>query len=226
MKARDESSLEKPEMAGDMRSISDVSDGEHVYVYASLCKGVRVRVGGEWELRKEWEKNQKYAQSSREISHGSSQDGLWDWSSLPLFAQTRPIESQSTPIHTYSRNITEQLDMVEVVSRAFDVVISVVNDVLDAAKLDAHKLTLMNRIFDLWALVEKIVTMFGERVGARKLELIVLYDPETLSRYVKADPERLQQVIMNLLSNAIKFTDNGEIMIKVSIKNKYLILVS
>jgi len=97
---------------------------------------------------------------------------------------------------------TEQRDMVEVMSHASDVVISVVNDILDAAKLDARKLTLVNRVFDLWALVEKTVTKFGERVGAKELELIVLYDPETLSRYVKTDPVRLQQVIMNLLSNA------------------------
>ncbi|CAG8540921.1 6752_t:CDS:10 [Paraglomus occultum] len=113
----------------------------------------------------------------------------------------------------------EQQDMVEVMSRASDVVMSVVNDILDTAKLDAQKLTLINRVFDLWALVEKTVTTFGERVGAKELELIVLYDPETLSRYVKTDPERLQQVIMNLLSNAIKFTDNGEIVIKLSIRN-------
>ena len=97
---------------------------------------------------------------------------------------------------------TEQRDMVEVMSRASDVVISVVNDILDAAKLDAHKLTLINRVFDLWALVEKTVIKFGERVGAKELELIVLYDPETLLRYVKTDPVRLQQVIMNLLTNA------------------------
>jgi signal transduction histidine kinase len=97
---------------------------------------------------------------------------------------------------------SEQQDMVEVMSRASDVVISVVNDILDTAKLDARKLTLINRVFDLWALVEKTVTTFGERVGAKELELIVLYDPETFPRYVKTDPERLQQVIMNLLSNA------------------------
>ncbi|CAG8638752.1 3355_t:CDS:10, partial [Paraglomus brasilianum] len=114
---------------------------------------------------------------------------------------------------------SEQQDMVEVMSRASDVVISVVNDILDTAKLDARKLTLIDRVFDLWALVEKTVTMLGERAGAKELELIVLYDPETLSRYVKTDPERLQQVIMNLLSNAIKFTDNGEIVIKLSIRN-------
>ena len=46
------------------------------------------------------------------------------------------------------------------------------------------------------------MTMVGEHVGAKELELIVLYDPETLSRYVKTNPKRLQQVIINVLSNA------------------------
>ena len=67
---------------------------------------------------------------------------------------------------------SKQQDMVEVMSRTSDVVISVVNDILDTAKLDAQKLTLINRVSDLWAL-EKTVTVLNERVGAKKLELIV-----------------------------------------------------
>jgi signal transduction histidine kinase len=97
---------------------------------------------------------------------------------------------------------SEQRDMTEVMSRASDAVISVTNDILDAAKLEANQLQLVNRVFDLWELVEKTVTSFGERAGAKEIELVVLYEPETLMRIIKTDPERLQQVIMNLLSNA------------------------
>ncbi|CAG8452671.1 4375_t:CDS:10, partial [Paraglomus occultum] len=89
----------------------------------------------------------------------------------------------------------EQQDMVEAMLRTSDAVISV-------AKLDE----------------QKNVIMLGERVGAKELELIVLYDSETLLRYVKTDSERLQQVIMNLLSNTIKFTDIGEIVTRLSIR--------
>ena len=96
----------------------------------------------------------------------------------------------------------EQRDMVEVMSRASDVVLSVVNDILDAARLEQQKLILISRSFDLLDLVEKTVIMFGERAGAKDIEFIVSYDPETFPRYVNTDPERLQQVIMNLLSNA------------------------
>jgi signal transduction histidine kinase len=97
---------------------------------------------------------------------------------------------------------SEQRDMIEVMSRASDAVISVTNDILDAAKLEARNLQFVNRVFDVWALVEKTVTSFGERAGAKEIELIVLYEPETLLRFIKTDPERLQQVIMNILSNA------------------------
>jgi len=96
----------------------------------------------------------------------------------------------------------DQRDMVEVMTRASDVVLSVVNDILDAARLEAQKLTLINRTFDLIELVEKNIAMFGERAGSKEMELIFLYEPRESPKYVKTDPERLQQVIMNLLSNA------------------------
>jgi len=83
-------------------------------------------------------------QSLRQISY------ITCWGSLSAFEETELT--------------SEQQDMVEVMSRASDVVVSVVNDILDTAKLDARKLTLINRVFDLWSLVEKTVTMLGERV--------------------------------------------------------------
>ncbi|CAG8550421.1 4726_t:CDS:10 [Paraglomus occultum] len=114
----------------------------------------------------------------------------------------------------------DQRDMVEVMTRASDVVLSVVNDILDAARLEAQKLTLINRTFDLIELVEKNIAMFGERAGSKEIELIFLYEPRESPKYVKTDPERLQQVIMNLLSNAIKYTEKGKVEVRLSIRER------
>src|SRR6266542_1238991 len=43
----------------------------------------------------------------------------------------------------------DQKDMVHIMTRASDVVLAVINDILDAAKLEAKKVTLLNRTFDL-----------------------------------------------------------------------------
>ncbi|RIA99503.1 hypothetical protein C1645_869890 [Glomus cerebriforme] len=114
----------------------------------------------------------------------------------------------------------DQRDMVHIMTRASDVVLAVVNDILDAAKLEAQKVTLLNRTFDLFDLMEKTIEIFGEKAGTKKIELILCCEPNSLPKYVKSDPERLQQVLMNLLSNSIKFTDKGEICLKVSIISK------
>ncbi|KAG9288146.1 hypothetical protein G9A89_000941 [Geosiphon pyriformis] len=112
---------------------------------------------------------------------------------------------------------SDQRDMVEIMTRASDVVLSVVNDILDAAKLEAQKITLMNRTFDLFDLVEKTIEIFGERAGTKQIELVLLFAPTELPKYVKSDPERLQQILMNLLSNSVKFTESGEIVLKISL---------
>jgi len=79
----------------------------------------------------------------------------------------------------------EQKDMVHMMTRASDVVLSVVNDILDAAKLEAQKITLINRTFDLLDLIEKTIEIFGERAGTKQIELILCCEPTSLPKYVK-----------------------------------------
>ncbi|CAI2162842.1 17492_t:CDS:2 [Funneliformis geosporum] len=113
----------------------------------------------------------------------------------------------------------DQKDMIDIMSRASDVVLSVVNDILDAAKLEAQKIKLMNRAFNLFDLVEKTLELFGERAGTKQIELILDCEPNKLPKFVITDPERFQQVLVNLLSNSIKFTDNGQVILKISISS-------
>ncbi|CAB4429500.1 unnamed protein product [Rhizophagus irregularis] len=110
----------------------------------------------------------------------------------------------------------DQKDMIQIMTRASDVVLAVVNDILDAAKLEAQKIKLVNRTFDLFDLVEKTIEIFGEKAGNKQIELILDCEPNSLPKDVRSDPERLQQILMNLLSNSIKFTENGKIVLKIS----------
>jgi signal transduction histidine kinase len=84
----------------------------------------------------------------------------------------------------------DQKDMIQIMSRASDVVLAVVNDILDAAKLEAQKIKLVSRTFDLFDLVEKTIELFGEKAGTKQIELILSCEPNNLPKYVKSDPER------------------------------------
>ncbi|KAF0559595.1 protein-histidine kinase [Gigaspora margarita] len=101
---------------------------------------------------------------------------------------------------------TDQKDMINIMTHASDIVLSIVNDILNAAKLEARKITLINRTFDLLELFEDTIENFGKRAGAKKIDLIVNCEIDSFPRYVKSDPDR------------IKFTDKGKILLSISIQ--------
>ncbi|KAF0404790.1 protein-histidine kinase [Gigaspora margarita] len=112
----------------------------------------------------------------------------------------------------------DQRDMINIMTNASDIVLSIVNVILNVARLEAQKVTLINRTFDLLELLEDTIEKFGKRAGAKKIELIVNCEVDMLPRYVKGDPERLKQVLSHLLSNAVKFTDKGTIVLTISMQ--------
>ncbi|KAF0555763.1 protein-histidine kinase [Gigaspora margarita] len=118
---------------------------------------------------------------------------------------------------------TEQKDMLNITSNAADIVLSIVNDVLNAAKLEAKKLILVNRTFELLNSLESTIILFGKKAATKNIELIVNCEIDMLPRYVKSDPERLNQVLTHLLSNSVKFTNEGEIVLTISMQQREFI---
>ncbi|KAF0484190.1 protein-histidine kinase [Gigaspora margarita] len=112
-----------------------------------------------------------------------------------------------------------QRDFIDVMMRASDSALLMANNILNAAKLEANKITLINTKFDLLDLFEEIIEQFVKDAESKQIELILNYDVENLPRYVKSDLNRLKQVLCNLLSNSIKFTEVGEIIMDVSIES-------
>ncbi|KAF0559597.1 protein-histidine kinase [Gigaspora margarita] len=113
---------------------------------------------------------------------------------------------------------TDQRDMINIMAHASDIVLSIVNDILDAAKLEAGKVTLTNRTFDLLELFEDTIEKYGKRAGTKKIDFIVNCEIDSFPRYVKSDPDRVKQVLSHLLSNSVKFTDKGKIVLTISIR--------
>jgi PAS domain S-box-containing protein len=89
----------------------------------------------------------------------------------------------------------------------------VLNDVLDFTKVDAGKMELLERDFDLDGLLDQAVSFFKALAMDKRIRLR-LEKPQSLGRFV-GDEGRLRQILFNLMGNALKFTEAGEVALEV-----------
>ncbi|MBH0209502.1 MAG: PAS domain-containing protein [Nitrospira sp.] len=111
---------------------------------------------------------------------------------------------------------TQQREYAETVRLSGEHLLDIINEILDFSKIEAGKLRLESLNFDLHATVEDAVSLLGERAYAKGLELMSLVQAGVPTA-LRGDPGRLRQVLMNLIGNAIKFTEQGEVVVAVSL---------
>jgi signal transduction histidine kinase/CheY-like chemotaxis protein len=111
---------------------------------------------------------------------------------------------------------TDQRELSQVIHRAGETLISLVNDILDLSKIDAGKVELENIEFDLHRHLCDVLSMVSERLGSKQLDccLDLAVDVPAM---IYGDPTRLSQIMLNLLSNAIKFTEKGQVTVHVEV---------
>ncbi|MBN2169698.1 MAG: PAS domain S-box protein [Candidatus Krumholzibacteriota bacterium] len=116
-----------------------------------------------------------------------------------------------------ARDLTaEQRDHVEVLHGSAVTLLGIINEVLDFSKMEAGKLELDVRPFELRRAVEEVVELLAPQAARKRLEFICFLQSELPLR-VRGDRRRLQQVLMNLAGNAVKFTERGEVLIRVGL---------
>ena len=93
--------------------------------------------------------------------------------------------------------------------------LSMVDEILDAAKIEADRLEIEERPFNLVETVEAVCELMAPRAHAKNVE-IASYVAQTLPAEVIGDRNRLRQILLNLVGNAVKFTDRGGVLIRVS----------
>jgi CheY-like chemotaxis protein len=102
----------------------------------------------------------------------------------------------------------EQNTYAKAVKTSGDALLSLIEELLDYSKIEAGKIDLEQRPFNLTALIEDIIELLAPRAQAKSLE-IAAYVDERLPLDVIGDAARLRQVLLNLAGNAIKFTAQG-----------------
>jgi PAS domain S-box-containing protein len=113
---------------------------------------------------------------------------------------------------------SQQLDYARTISNSCQALLGIINDILDLSKIEAGKLRLEAVDFDLCETVDDVLHLLADRAREKGLELAASLAPEMPTRF-RGDPTRLRQILTNLVGNAIKFTDSGEVIVRVFLKN-------
>jgi signal transduction histidine kinase len=92
-----------------------------------------------------------------------------------------------------------------------------VGDVLDLAKLDAHRFTVLHEEVDMEQLCERVFNAFGEEARRRSIQYRRDFHA---SPVIMTDGDRVLQIISNLLSNAFRWTpEGGSVELELSASN-------
>jgi len=106
-----------------------------------------------------------------------------------------------------------QQDKLKKISASAQHLLTIINDILDIAKIEAGKFTMETADFNLERVIEHAADLILDKAKAKGLELII--DTGTLPDYqLQGDPTRLRQALLNYLGNAVKFTEQGSIILR------------
>jgi len=105
-------------------------------------------------------------------------------------------------------------EYLSVIQSSAEHLLDLINDVLDLSKLEVGRTDLQLSAIDLHPLLNRLHTMFRQRVEAKGLELHLHWE-EDVPQYIFSDEKKLRQILINLLGNATKFTNVGHITVQV-----------
>ncbi|HAT18779.1 MAG TPA: hybrid sensor histidine kinase/response regulator [Verrucomicrobiales bacterium] len=121
---------------------------------------------------------------------------------------------------TLGTDLTEEQRHYQIlVEQSAQALLMLLNDILDYSKIEAGKLEMERREFDLRDSLGDILHTLSPRAAEKDLELAFRVEP-AVPRILAGDLSRLRQVVINLVGNALKFTDQGEVLVSVEAGKK------
>lgn len=108
----------------------------------------------------------------------------------------------------------EQEHLVNLIYKAGENLLALINDILDISKIEARELKVEQIDADLHELVIDTCDILKPKAYDKKLEFRIDYRLPTPT-FVQTDPTRVRQILLNLIGNAIKFTEKGDVTIQV-----------
>ena len=179
--------------------ISDEAADEDLFVFRDITKDRKIQESLQQELDEAEEESRSKTTFLSRMSHEirTPMNGIIGMLSL--------VKKQAgeDPVVTGYLQKAEQLS---------DHLVALINDILDMSRIEAGKIELEEKTFDIRSFANNLRMMFQESVIAKGVHFEVeLLNFDTY--YLVGDELRLSQVIVNFLSNAVKFTSEGEIRV-------------
>lgn len=107
----------------------------------------------------------------------------------------------------------DQRRTVDTIQNSANNLRELVDNILDVTKVEAGKMALVPKWFQVRTLCEEVIDTVSSRAIERGLELNYLLEPNVPAT-VRGDPFRVRQVLLNLLGNSVKFTEQGEVYMR------------
>eukprot|EP00475_Leptophrys_vorax_P045821 TRINITY_DN965_c0_g1_i2.p1 TRINITY_DN965_c0_g1~~TRINITY_DN965_c0_g1_i2.p1 ORF type:complete len:384 (+),score=86.03 TRINITY_DN965_c0_g1_i2:62-1153(+) len=104
-----------------------------------------------------------------------------------------------------------QAEILQTIRHSSREMLALLNDLVDAAQIQAGILSLQKRRFDLFEVVYGAADLAHAKCLQKHVEFAVLLESDNIPQFVFGDELRVKQIIMQLLSNAVKFTDSGNV---------------
>jgi len=172
--------------------------------------GILVRDIGD---RKRWEAAQIQAKEAAEAANRAKTDLL-----------SKVTHDLRTPLNAIlgfcellvaEPNLTDtQRNWLQSMGQSGRYLLGLINDMLEAARLRAGKVTLRTETFPLQKCLEETIAMVLPDLTAKGLEFYAELAPD-LPPFLHGDRQKLIQILANLLGNAVKFTHQGRVSLRV-----------
>ena len=137
-----------------------------------------------------------------------------------------------TPLHSIIGYLTilksdkslpsDKAKLVENAIVSAEVLLNLVNDVLDAAKVTVGEIEIIEEPFWLSDVIRDVYEIFYPLIEEKGLKFKTSYSPVPFQ--IVSDKRKITQIIMNLVSNSLKFTEKGYIYLSAKVHNNYLII--
>ena len=110
----------------------------------------------------------------------------------------------------------KQLDYLNKIEKSAQALLGIINDILDFSKIEANKLLIEQTEFDLEHILDGVSNVMAHKIQEKGLEFAIRIAKNVPLKLI-GDPLRVNQIISNYCSNAVKFTEDGEILIDISV---------
>lgn len=110
----------------------------------------------------------------------------------------------------------DQKEHARAIEQASSMLLAIIDDILDVSKIQSNAIFLEESPFDFIRCIEDVISMHTHAAFSKKLELVLLVDPD-IPNLLVGDSVRIRQIFNNLLGNAIKFTDAGDVIVTLSV---------